>query len=82
MATPGDHGRALAVMEEVEDWLLEMPGVSGVALGQKVCNGRPTSEVCIVVYVEDKLPLHQVPDDQVIPASFRGVPTDVVAAGR
>src|SRR6185312_7752430 len=44
------------VKERVEDALLQRPGVNGVDINEKVTNGRPTGELAIVVYVDEKKP--------------------------
>ena len=56
----------------------KIPGVRSVAIGPKYSNGHPTGEMAIVVGVERKRPVSQVPVSQMIPAIINGIKTDVV----
>jgi hypothetical protein len=60
-------------------------GVS-VGYGKKITNGQYTGEVGIVFHVEKKLPLSEIPENEVLPSSVNidGVEyvTDVIAAGK
>lgn len=63
--------------ERVEDELLQLPGVRGVDINEKTVGGKPTGELSIVVYVEEKKPKSDLDDDEVIPEEIEGIPTDV-----
>jgi hypothetical protein len=63
------------IKKRAEKTLLKLPGVTGVALGHKTVAGLKTDVPAIVVYVEHK---RDVTGADRIPASFEGVPTDVV----
>jgi hypothetical protein len=63
------------IKKRAEQTLLKLPGVTGVALGHKTVGGQKTDVPAIVVYVERK---RDVAATDRIPASFEGVPTDVV----
>jgi len=65
------------VKERVEDELLRRPGVNGVDINEKVTDGRPTGELAIVVYVDEKKPKSALSKAELIPAEIDGVPTDV-----
>jgi len=55
--------------------LLKLPGVTGVAIAEKVSGGKKTGEMAIVVYVEKK---RDVPAKDRVPKEIQGVKTDVV----
>src|SRR4051812_32862219 len=71
------HAAIRPVKQRVEDDLLARPGVVGVDINEKVSGGRPTGELSIVVYVEEKKPEDQLDPGQAIPAEIDGIPTDV-----
>jgi len=73
-----DFERALAVKNAALSRLLAIPGVHSVGIGPKLKNGERTGDYSIVVWVTRKMPLADVPPDQVIPAEIDGVKTDVV----
>jgi hypothetical protein len=56
---------------------LSFDGVVGVGWGPKLRDGRVVARQAIVVFVERKLSAGDVGEGQLIPAEFRGVPTDV-----
>ena len=67
-------GRAAAVLRKI-------PGVHSVGIGGRERAGQPTGEPVIKVFVVKKRPLNELPPDQIVPAAFEGVPTDVVESG-
>jgi hypothetical protein len=84
---PADHAKAAEyaavadVQHRHQDELLRYPNVVGVASGIRTRKGKPTGEVCLVVYVSRKQPKKTLKPDQVLPRSLDGVPVDVVEAG-
>ncbi|HYI09826.1 MAG TPA: hypothetical protein VEK57_12250 [Thermoanaerobaculia bacterium] len=59
----------------------ELAGIAGTTLiyvGCRTVNGRVTEEPALVVGVERKLPLHDLPAEQRIPPRIHGLHTDVV----
>lgn len=78
-------GRALSVHEaarreeryEPSLWL----NLIGVGLGERVTDGDRTGELCLKVYVARKFPAGEVPDDERVPDSVEGLPTDVEGIG-
>lgn len=64
------------VFEQHRDALLAIPGVTGLALGNKITGGRDTGKRAVVVFVERKR--NDVADSERIPAEVGGMPTDVV----
>jgi hypothetical protein len=65
------------VKERIEEELLRRPGVNGVDINEKVTNGRPTGELAIVVYVDEKKPKSKLSKTEMIPETIEGIPTDV-----
>jgi hypothetical protein len=71
------HAAIRPVKERIEDELLARPGVVGVDINEKTKGGKPTGELSIVVYVEQKRPRNAVDKAHLIPAEIEGIPTDV-----
>lgn len=69
------------VQEESEQELLAKQNVTGVALGNKVTEEEDTGEPAIVVLVESKLSKDLLPKADLVPATIKGVATDVVEVG-
>jgi hypothetical protein len=78
---PAFVDRVASVKREVTERLLALPGVNLVGIGGKKTGGRPTGELVIQVWVDEKLPLSQLPPEQRIPAEIDGVKTDVYVGG-
>lgn len=56
--------------------------IVGVGIGRKVTNGKETKRLAIRFYVERKVAKRAVPKKDLLPATIKGVPTDVVETGR
>jgi hypothetical protein len=74
---PSTRSAIRPVKERVEDELLQRQGVVGVDINEKVVGGRPTGELSVVVYVEEKKPKADLAEDELIPEEIDGIPTDV-----
>lgn len=61
--------------------LISLPNVVGVAYGYKSINGKLTSNECIIILVEKKLPLDKLNNKSVIPNLYKGILTDVFECG-
>ena len=79
---PPEESPALAAKRAAERTLFSLPGVHGVGLSANLVGGERTGQVAIGVIVDEKLPLSDLPPDQVIPPEIDGVPTDVIASPR
>ncbi|KEI02954.1 trypsin-like peptidase domain-containing protein [Clostridium botulinum] len=55
--------------------------VIGIGLGYKTRKECCLFQKCITVFVSEKLPLNEIPEQDLIPATYRGIPTDVVESG-
>jgi hypothetical protein len=62
--------------------LLRKRNVLGVGIAKKIVGGRETDELCIVVFVERKLPKQQLRPRDIIPEIIETMKTDVVETGR
>jgi len=76
-----DQDEIFRVQESVVPQLLAQPGVTGVAVGFREKDGKPTDEIVIRVYVQDKRPLAEVPAELRIPSEIGGFKTDVIQKG-
>ncbi|WP_083255258.1 hypothetical protein [Amycolatopsis orientalis] len=78
---PDEFLSLASVQAAEEDALLGRQNVVGVALGTKWTGGRDTGEKAITVLVDTKMPHEMLRDDDLIPATLAGVPTDVQEVG-
>ena len=75
-----DDVKVSAIIEEAKAEFYQDPNVIGVGIGHRR-KGDEThaDEIALIVYVASKLPQEEVKRGYVIPPSFRGMNTDVVA---
>lgn len=73
-----DNERLAELHQRAEAELGRIPGVAGVGFGLKEVGGVVTDERAFRVYVVEKKPEAEVPDDEVLPREFGGVPVDVL----
>ena len=67
---------------QIKASLMMMPNVIGVGKGFKTTDGLETDQECLVVLVEKKVALEELPRSAIIPPLFGGQVTDVVEVGR
>jgi len=77
---PSDE-ELVAIKERAAEQLMRLSGVNAVGIGGRVRGGKPTGEVVLKVFVDEKKPLSDLAPGDVVPAQFEGVPTDVVILG-
>jgi hypothetical protein len=70
------------VIEKHELEILNYPNVVGVGVGYRIKSGKPMDELCLVVYVEKKVPKAELLARDIIPEEIDGVKLDVVETGR
>jgi hypothetical protein len=58
--------------------ILCFPNVKSIEVGQKQTAGQVTNRLALKIIVAEKLPLAQIPADQLIPSFIFGMSTDVV----
>lgn len=73
--------RASEVQQKYTDKLLKYPNVIGVAVGYISHGGQRTSEIGLVVMVDQKLPEAQLTTEDIIPRQLDGVRVDVQETG-
>ena len=76
---PSDE-ELVAIKERAAEQLMRLPGVNAVGIGGRVRGGKPTGEVVLKVFVEEKKPLSDLAPGDVVPAQFEGVPKPSGAA--
>jgi len=63
------------------DKLMTYPHVVGVGIGMRQRDGDFTDELCLVVMVDEKLPVAQLEADHILPTELEGVGVDVQETG-
>ena len=74
--------KVISVARGVRSTLLKRPGVLGVGHGWKITAGKRTPHYAVMVYVQSKRPLSEIPREERIPKRLRGVATDVLVIGK
>jgi hypothetical protein len=64
--------------QDAEERLLALPGATGIDIGYKEVNGKPTDALAIRVLVAEKKPRSAVPENERIPEEIEGYPVDVI----
>lgn len=77
-----ETARITEVQDKHEAELLALENVVGVGASLKMKEGKPTKKWSLTVLVEKKEPKAKVPKASLVPGEVRGVPTDVVEAGK
>jgi hypothetical protein len=65
-------------LNSVLSQLLAIPNVRRIEVAKKEVAGSATNTLALRITVAKKLPIAQIPPDQMIPSSIFGMPTDVV----
>ncbi len=78
---PDEYLSLASVQAAEQDALLDRQNVVGVALGTKWSNGVDTEEKAITVLVDTKMPHEMLREEDLVPATLAGVPTDVQEVG-
>ena len=73
--------KAQAAKDQNEESLLAKPNVIGVGIGFKESKGKETDEVCVSVYVEEKVGRKSLSSADMVPNSCDGMTTDVREVG-
>ncbi len=77
----GEYLEASKVQASYEDSLLDKKNVTGVAISQKVKDGKETGDVSVTVFVESKIEKGLLTEDDLIPAKIGKFKTDVIETG-
>ncbi len=73
--------RIQEVKAEAEEQILLRENVVGVGIGYKEVGGKETTDLCVQVYVEKKIPKAELTTEALIPETIDGLPTDVIEVG-
>jgi hypothetical protein len=76
-----DDARLFEIKERAADVFMAMPGVTGVGIGGRLRDGRPTGEVVLKVFVALKRPARELSPGELLPERFEGVAIDVSELG-
>lgn len=80
-----DNDKRMQEISEVQaqhiDELMAYPHVVGVGIGMRQKAGEYTDEMCLVVMVDEKLPVAQLAEEDVLPDEIDGVTLDVQETG-
>lgn len=63
------------------NYFFNKSNVVALGLGYKVKNGIISSKECISIFVNNKLPLHELLPNNIIPSTYNGIITDVIDSG-
>jgi len=77
-----DDAKVDEVVRRHEADLLGYANVVGVAKGLRMRQGRPSSELCVTVYVERKIPATDLAAADILPKEIEGIPVDVAEVGK
>ena len=79
--TDSDVLRLQETQETRQDELMAKANVVGVGVGTKIKHGQDTGKPCVTVFVEQKMALEDLADEDRIPDSIDNEPTDVFETG-
>ncbi len=72
---------AKKIREKYEKTLMRQKGVVACAVGYKLISGKKTDQICIICYVNKKIPEDQLSEGDLIRPMIEGIPTDVIESG-
>ena len=73
--------KASEVQAKYASELMNKPHVVGVAVGYTTQQGVSSSDIGVIVMVDQKVPADQLAPDDLIPNELEGVPVDVQETG-
>jgi len=65
------------IIEKRQSELEKLENVVGIGIGEKQRAGQSPGRLCIRVYVSQRVPEDDLPQDQIIPKEIDGYETDV-----
>lgn len=69
------------VKERYKKQLFKLPNVISLGVGPKIRDGKSTGETAIKIFVSQKVDLSELDEQDCVPSSLDGVPTDVEVLG-
>jgi hypothetical protein len=76
-----EFGQIRSVLKNNRTQLLKRANVVATGIGYKETGGTKTSTLCIIFSVKEKLPASRLSDQDLVPSTVNGTPTDVVQTG-
>ncbi|MBK8029400.1 MAG: hypothetical protein J0M07_31300 [Anaerolineae bacterium] len=73
--------RAADAQQKYSDYLMGLPHVIGVAVGYTSRHGQREAEIGLIVMVDEKLPVAQLAESEIVPRQLDGVRVDVQETG-
>lgn len=73
--------RVKKTVSQFQEQLLALPHVCGVGVGKKMVRGQCTDCSALVVFVEEKVPISELPPQGAVPQQLGNVRTDVIPIG-
>ncbi len=70
-----------AVQAKYADQLMAYPHVVGIGVGYRQRGSETTTELCLVILVDEKVPATSLQKDHILPTVLDGVPIDVQETG-
>lgn len=72
--------KAVAIKQEVEKEWLSRKNITGIGVGYKIQDNQYTDQICIRIYVENKLSVEDLKKQEIkeVPEKIKGIPTDVI----
>lgn len=74
-------GKVQEVKNLKEESILALPNVVGVGVGNKQVKGKQKDELCVSVYVKEKISSDALPPGAEVPSAYEGIKTDVIEVG-
>lgn len=70
-----------AVQLKYTDQLMTYPHVVGLGIGYRQRQSETTTDLCLVVLVDEKVPIANLQQNHILPTTLDGVPIDVQETG-
>ncbi|MGL5245611.1 MAG: trypsin-like serine protease [Sarcina sp.] len=74
--------KILEIIYIYDRFFLKKENVIAIGLGEKTIKNIGTSEPCLKIFVEKKIPLNELSKNDLLPKDFLGVKIDVVESGK
>ena len=70
-----------SVQTKYQEELMAYPHVVGVGIGMRQIDGEYTDELSLVVMVDEKIPIAQLAEENILPDELDGIDVDVQETG-
>ncbi|MPQ44109.1 trypsin-like serine protease [Clostridium tarantellae] len=62
-------------------FFMNKENVIGVGVGEKIIEDKNTKDLCLTVFVKEKIPLKELHPNNIVPKKYLGIKTDVIEMG-